>query len=440
MNKFKKLVQTYKTDNKGNVSAMFAVSFLGSFIAAGAAIDLALISKNQNQLQNLTDAAVLAALQYDGSIAEKKEAFKVQLNELSRLSGRTHHPVAKQLSITENETSLVLKVQVESNHDLVLLDQLNTYDSYSVFSQADMGIEDVEISLVLDISSSMNGFRITEAKSSSKFFIDELMGNQSLTGRVSIALVPFGGTVRVPVEMANLLDTPLEHLEDYSKHWIDGEWNQCFEFDADDTKEGILPDGQYRVTPDYYSWNSNNPWCPRAGNEMVPLSQDAKSLKDTIDNLSLSDGTGSDHGMAWGFETLNSAWKNKFPGGLKDKPADNKAKTRKVIVFMSDGGITSQHYVRDQDQIGGNPPYDSHKKQRVNFNDSLSAFYGACDRAKALNMEVFTIGYNLRNNNQATQIKNCATSEVHYIDAFNGDLDKVFGGIASAISPLRVTN
>ena len=143
--------------------------------------------------------------------------------------------------------------------------------------------------------------------------------------------------------------------------------------------------------------------------------------------------------MAWGVETLDPKWKNKFPGGLKDTPANLDDKTKKVIVFMSDGAITSQHYVRDSDKTGA-VPYNSKRRVLIPARDTREAFYGACDRAKANDMEVFTIGFNLTRDSHRSYLENCASSSLHYIDARTGDLDEVFGDIANEISPLRVSN
>ena len=439
MNSRDNIFTRFKNDTRGNVSIIFGLSFLASISVIGAAFDLSLLNKSKQHAQYLADAAALAALQFDGSIAEKEAVFADYIQALAQISGRGEIPVTSHVNIEVSESALTLNAEVYVPHDLVMLHHLKGFDRIGLKTQAQKGIENVEIALVLDISSSMSGARIIEARKATSFFIEQLLSDVTLDNRVSISLVPFGGTVRVPVEMSNLLDTPLEDLEDYTENWIDEKWNQCFEFDAEDTKNGIKPDGEYRVTPDYWSWNRNNPWCPRSGSELVPLTSNKKALIDKIATLTLSDGTGSDHGMAWGVETLNHAWFNKFPAALENTPAANNDKTKKVIVFMSDGGITSQHHVREVNMTG-TVPYNSKRHVRVSFGNSLDAFYGACDRAKTNDMEVFTIGFNLNRTAHKDFLTNCATTANHYIDARTGDLEQVFGGIAAEISPLRVSN
>lgn len=449
------LLKRFKTETDGNVSIMFASSFLATFIVVGAAFDIMLMSKSKAKVQYLTDAAALAALQYDGDVEEKEAAFKEHMASLAEASGHPGGIETSYIMIEETETAFTLEATVNVPHDLIMLQNVNNFEKLSVETSAVMGIENIEIALVLDISSSMRGTRITEAKKSATLFVDELLKDQSLDGRVSISLVPFGGTVRVPEEMRGLLDytdSSEEHLEaslnpasdeddsiDFPEKWIDGKWNQCFEFDTEDIQNGIDPDGSYRPIADFYSWTRTNPWCPLAGSEMVPLTDDADLLEARIETLSLSDGTGSDHGMAWAYETLNNKWENKFPGGLKDTPAENQAATRKIIVFMTDGGITSQHYVRDQDFVG-EPIFNSKRKVRVPYRDSLSGLYNACDTAKAKEIEIYTIGYLLTRNSERAQLEYCASSTSHNLSSNAGDLDNVFRGIAASISPLRTSN
>jgi len=241
------------------------------------------------------------------------------------------------------------------------------------------------------------------------------------------------------------LDTPLEDLEDYSQHWIDQEWNQCFEYDLEDTRDGISPDGTYRVTPDFSSYSRRNPWCPISGNELIPLTDEKNLLLDRIDALTLSDGTGSDHGMAWGIETLNPAWRGRFPGALPNTPATQNSQTKKVLIFMTDGGITAQHQLTEEGLESGNAvPVDTRDfrngRTLIPTRDTRLAFDTACGRAKTNDIDIFTIGFNLANDSVKTPLENCATIPAQYIDARTGDLNGIFERLANEISPLRVTN
>ena len=437
--KLRNVFNRYKSETDGNISIMFGVSFVATLTLIGAVFDLMILNKNKQHVQYLTDAAALAALQFNGTIAEREAVFADHVQTLNRLSRGEDLEFRSSIDIVEVDGALQLTAQLTVPHDLVLLQHLGGPESISLSTTAEKGIEDVEIALVLDISSSMNGARITEAKAAATLFVEQLLDDEELNERIAISLVPYGGTVRVPAELSTLLESPLADLEFYSEHWIDEEWNQCFEYDIEDIREGINPTGAYRVTPDFTSYNARNPWCPISGNELVPLVDDKMLLLDRIDGLTLSDGTGSDHGMAWGIETLNPAWRGNFPGALNGTPADRNSKTKKVIIFMTDGGITAQHHVRENDRVGS-VPYDSKRRTLISIHNTRNAFDTACERAKEDDIEIFTIGFNLNNNSVKTPLENCATTPAQYIDARTGDLNGVFENLANDISPLRVTN
>jgi len=434
------IFKRFKTDTKGNVSIMFAASFVATLTLIGAVFDLALLNKTKQQIRYLTDAASLAALQFNGTNEEKETAFRDYIRSASRLSNGEELLFTSDVNVEVRNGALTLDARISSPYEFVMLQHLGAPPLIDIVTTAEKGIEDTEIALVLDISSSMNGARITEAKAAAKLFIDQLLSNPELEDRVGISIVPFGGTVRVPVELSTLLETPLSELnEDFSQHWIGGEWNQCFEFQANDTELGINPNGAYKETPDFWSWNRTNPWCPTRGNELTPLSNDKDVLTAKVDAFTLSDGTGSDHGLAWGIETLNPAWRGNFPGALDGTPANFTDRTKKVIIFMTDGGITSQHRVRDQDRVG-TPPYNSKRRNLISAANTTNAFNKACDRAKASGIEIYTIAFNIRNNNHKSTVENCASAPSAYVDAGTGQLASVFENLANEVSPLRLTN
>lgn len=443
--KLRNIFNQLKSETDGNVSIMFGVSFVAILTLIGAVFDLMILNKNKQHVQYLTDAAALAALQFNGTIEEREAVFADHVQTLNRLSTGEDLKFRSSIEIVEVDGTLQLTAQLTVPHDLVLLQHLGGPESISLSTSAEKGIGNVEIALVLDISSSMNGARITEAKAAATLFVEQLLDDEGLNERIAISLVPFGGTVRVPVELSTLLDTPLEDLEDYSQHWIDQEWNQCFEYDLEDTRDGISPDGTYRVTPDFSSYSRRNPWCPISGNELIPLTDEKNLLLDRIDALTLSDGTGSDHGMAWGIETLNPAWRGRFPGALPNTPATQNSQTKKVLIFMTDGGITAQHQLTEEGLESGNAvPVDTRDfrngRTLIPTRDTRLAFDTACGRAKTNDIDIFTIGFNLANDSVKTPLENCATIPAQYIDARTGDLNGIFERLANEISPLRVTN
>ena len=432
------MLRTYRENEQGSFSILFVLSLFVAYLSIAVVVDVSKIHQSREKLQFISDAAALYTLKHDSEVEEKPAIFESYVNKLAESMGENIRITTTQINVQETDERISLVASTSAPFELTMVKFMSNFDKVTAHTNTEIGVEDIEVALVIDISSSMKNARITEAKASAKLFVEQLLEDESINGRVSISLIPFGGTVRVPAEMKNLLQTPDGGLEEYSENWIDGEWNQCFELDIDDIKDGIKHDKKYRVIPDFYSWNVTNPWCPRAGNEFMPLTDDAEALKAKIDNFTLSDGTGSDHGMHWGYESLNHYWENKLPGGLEDTPAPYYAGVKKVIVFMSDGGITAQHYVRDQDMTG-DLPFNSRKKTRISYSNALTAFEDLCDKAKAEEIEVYTIAYLIKKTSHKEPLQNCASSETHYVDARSGELENIFKSIAAAISPLRIS-
>ena len=440
MNKQRNIFRRFKNDPRGNVTVMFAVSFVAAISIIGAAFDLSLLNKSKQHAQYLADAAALAALQFEGTIEEKEAVFSEHIQALAQISGGGEVPVTSYVNIEISESALILNAELYVPHELLMLQHLEGFDRIGITTQAQKGIRDIEIAMVIDISSSMEGSKIIEAQAAATLFVEQLLDDEALKDRIAISLVPFGGTVRVPAELSVLLDTPLDQLNDYSENWVDGEWNQCFEYDLTDTQNGIKPSRTYSETPDFSAYAARNPWCPTRGNEFIPLNDEKAVLLDRIDTLTLSDGTGTDHGIAWGIETLNPEWKNRFPGSLANKPEDLTLNTNKILVLMSDGGITEQRFV-PENRRSGEPPYRARGRDTlIPERDTIVAFEGGCDRARADNIEVFVIGFDLRNNADKSLLESCATTLANYISADTGDLEGVFTDIADRVSPLRVSN
>ena len=437
--KFRELLDSYKNNEDGNFATMFAIGFFATFLASAGVMDMMLMMKHRAKLQSLADTAALFSLNHNGPLAEKEEVFFEYLENVNQFHDGLINMEKSSLTFEEKDDVLSISATLSSPIDFIVLQNLSNFSEVTAETEAEIGIQDIEVSLVIDISSSMAGARITEAKKSAKVFVEQLLENQNSDGETSIALIPFGGTVRLPEGMNYLLETPSEGLDEFSEYWLDGEWNQCIELDVQDVKDGIKTDKTYKAIVDFYSWNKNNPWCPTKGNEFVPLTNDVEVLKNSIDDLTLSDGTGSDHGMMWAYENLNSYWKNTLPGGLNNTPAEQDEKTKKIIVFMTDGGITAQHYVRDQDKFGS-LPFDSKKRQRISRNNALSAFYSVCDKAKSNDIEIYTIGYLLTNQNRKNELINCASTSSNYLDANSGNLSGIFSSVANSIAPLRLSN
>jgi Flp pilus assembly protein TadG len=237
-----KILRTYRDNEQGSFSILFSLSLFVAFVSAAVVIDVSKIHQSQEKLQHITDAAALYTLKHYSKVDEKPAIFKDYVNQLAKSMGEDIQITTTKINVNETDERISLVASTTAPFELMIAKFMSNFDTVAANTNTEIGIEDVEVALVIDISSSMKNARIAEAKASAKLFVEQLLEDDSIQGRVSISLIPFGGTVRVPVEMQDLLKTPDEGLETYSQNWIDGEWNQCFELDIDDIKDGLKYD------------------------------------------------------------------------------------------------------------------------------------------------------------------------------------------------------
>lgn len=230
-------------------------------------------------------------------------------------------------------------------------------------SAAEEKISNVEVSLVLDVSGSMDGTRINALRPAAKAFVQTILEN-SETGKASISIVPFSTQVNVGATvMAQYNATRLHDV------------NSCIEFSDTDYTTTALTNlqslthnghfdyagGNYSTSalstvPKYFNcfYGSNTNittiQTQSAKNEILPLSGDLTELQSKIDTMIIDMYTSSEIGMKWGAAMLDPSARAVVPGLVTDglvtstyseRPLDyDSAETIKVLVLMSDGANT----------------------------------------------------------------------------------------------------
>ena len=189
--------------------------------------------------------------------------------------------------------------------------------------------------MVLDISSSMRGSRLTSLKTASTEFVD-IMLNDTTKDSTSINVVPFGGTVNIgedlfeefAVELTAFGTTldPNEATYDIGTavetsdfRFSDG--NYCIEAVQTDYGTNILPRNSRGQVPDFWRWWNNHPWCPEEASSVFLNSNDADEIKSHLNGMVLSDGTGMDIGALWGLKTLSPSFRGELGGDFSDRPS-----------------------------------------------------------------------------------------------------------------------
>ena len=465
-------------NQSGNVAMITALTMVPVLGLLAGSVDIVRATTFKRTLSHSIDSAALAAanLTNTGDIETVVDEY---IN-----SNLSMHPEFKETinvdvqdEVALNSKTITITATGKVDTYFLGLFNINTLP-IEVSATATQSITNVEIALVLDISSSMRGQRITKLKAAASDFVDEMLNGTS-KDTTSISVIPFGGTVNVgPILFTKFAALPtLSTLnpteKDYDKgkkvfdkafRFIDGDF--CLEHPSEDfDNDNVLPLLSRGQVPHFWRWNNFNPWCPLANSGIFMNSNDADDLTNHINGMTLSDGTGMDIGAMWGLKALSPKWKGEFGGDFIDRPAPYDEKTLKVFIVMTDGGITAQDRPEDYayysthtnrststaaDGNGyGNQGNNKNKQVIVdrgnantksNKDQAVGYFKRVCDEAQSQGAVVYTIGFQIKSGSLPdSMLKYCASDASKYYHIESLDIGSAFDAIATSVNALRLT-
>lgn len=373
--------------------------FIIMLAMSGMAVDLMVMEKRRVDTQNVMDGAVIAATalsqerdaeavakDFIASAGFNPDDFVVTVNEVTTTSGRT---AGRQVTIG-----------TRAKQDTIFMGMMGIPTlTMPVLTQATESAGNTEISLVLDISSSMgSNSRIENLKVAAKQFVDAVMPDGG-NGKTSISIVPYFGGVVVGPELLSRLNADgttkqvtgnVPYVGALAKYATEHTDATCVRFAPDDyltrsiTPQQVLP----RVAHFQYGSNDfetptmDDRWCKENRAQILPLETNAGILKTYIDNIVLGVYTGGHIGMKWGVALLDPAMGTVVNGMVDDMILSEDVRgrphlytdgdTQKIIVMMTDGKMTRERDLKDEFKFGpsrvwfsqatadANTPYDGY--------------------------------------------------------------------------------
>ena len=156
--------------------------------------------------------------------------------------------------------------------------------------------------------------------------------------------------------------------------------------------------------------------------ELLPLTTDLDAVKSKINGVVASGLTYMPTGLMWGWRMLD---RHQPFTESSSTPED---KTRNILVFLTDGYNTKSQSVDNM-----------HNGDDRAAADALTAT--ACTKIKEAEIEVFTITFEVIDNDARTLVRNCASDPTMYFDAASGsELTAAFGTIGRTILNPRLTH
>ncbi|GGG81021.1 hypothetical protein GCM10011415_33130 [Salipiger pallidus] len=427
-------------------------------ISGGIGIDMIYTELQRTKVQNTLDRAVLAAADLDNELDPEtvvldymdKMSLGGALSDIDVDEGLNYRVVTADAAVTM--PSNVLK--------LIGIDTL----AATAHAQAEERLNKVEISLVLDISGSMDDYdKLENMQNAAGEFVDTMLidGNEDL---VSISVVPYSEHVNAGPEILSFMNVD----------WMHG-YSHCIEmpnsvFDTTTLDLGRQWEQMQHYQFNYSAYNDRSDTvCPRYDYERIrPWSQDARALKQQIGQLQPRAGTSIFLGMKWATALLDPSTRPIASGMIRNGSVDDAFEGRpldydneevlKTVVLMTDGKNDRSHRIRDwaydseseyahwnrynlqyflNHRVYNYRPSDYYyEKYNAQTGDALLS--SICSAAKDQGILIWTIGFEVEDHG-ADVMRACASSPSHFFRVNGIEISDAFSTIARTINQLRLT-
>ncbi len=407
----------------GAMAVIVAFLTIPLMMTLTAGVNFARAEIGKERLQTAIDSAALTLSRELDDADDPRAVVQAYLE--ANLSGGVINPDAVVFEVVVEDllNGKSAKIRAEASVDLLFSSFYGFDDiSFALSSAAEFSKQDLEISLVLDVSGSMNGARIANLKAAAKDFLDIVLADPTTASNTFVTVIPYSGGVRVGPHFAGYLDPAVDPLT----------FSGCFDSDETIMDDDLLPVGAFgELDPTYRRWSgAGESWCPPAASAAQFHRNDLEPLKTFIDGMTLGDGTGTDGGVAWGLKALSPDWVGLLPGGQADRPAPYESETVKALIVMTDGRILPQW--RPNGSGGHEIKYD----QGVAENN----FATVCDLARAKpNVSVYAVGFEVPDPAMLLLLQDCASDPSKYYEASGAEIATVFSLIARELTELRLT-
>ncbi len=486
-------------NEQGAISAFAVVCFLTMFIGAGMGIDFMRQEAHRAELQDAVDRGVLAAATFTKD-TDAKATVRAYLRSTNYASGDVQLIVDDNPGLSSNSVKATASYDLSTFFlRIVGISSLPV----QAYGQAIQGVSNIEISLALDISgsmarertvmtpattASMNAYpypseltwggnaadvsRLDLLRVAASEFVDEVLSEEN-TATTSISLIPFAGNV-------NLGTTVFDSLNKNRKH----SYSNCIDFAGNTFNDTNFPSNNSARQTEHFQWFAFEAdyghdaawgWCPSDTQAVTYLANDATTLKKRISEFTAHDGTGTQNAMKVALSLLDSRSNDlvqtlvnagEVSSDFSHRPSPfGNGETMKVIVLMSDGGTTNQIRVRHshyKKENGDGTIYNTERpywatnslgvheqwiagrsasKEETTRDVARQRLIDLCNMARAENVVVFTIGFDLNPESYAySDLQSCASNEQQFFAATGSGLADAFASIATTITKLRLVN
>lgn len=341
-------------------------------LIGGMAIDFMRYEYDRTRIQALADTSALSAASLRRTGVAEVEAEEIVSDWFTK-AGLQDSLVNVRGTGTLNQRSVLIDTKTRTLPLFLHMAGLEELKSVGG-GEAIEARTNVEISLVVDISGSMEGSKLRALKDAAVEFVEELLDETS-EERVSISLVPYNGQVNIGQDLRNRYNITDRHNLSYCVDLPSSSYNQTALSPSLAMRQHVFAD-TYNTSDSSNSWNTTyrspeqvtNRWClANSANQIRPLSNNPVQLASQINNLVAIGATSIDAGLRWGAALIDPsarpvvsslAYAGRVPEVFEGRPvAYDDADTKKVIVLMTDGEHFPNEYVAAGYRGGASPIY-----------------------------------------------------------------------------------
>lgn len=453
------MIRRFHRDEDGAMVFFSIMLLMMILLIGGIGVDLMRNEMTRSRLQSTLDRAVLAAADLDQQL-DPQEVVQDYFDKASMGDYLSSVQVAEGI----NFRTVTASAEAEMDTTLMHLAGIKTMKA-PASGTAEERIENVEVSMVLDISGSMrDNEKLTNMQTAARRFIDTVLRGDD-NDNVSINLVPYSEHVNIGRDLFSLLNKNYRHDFSYCLEIPDSFFgyaslNQTYRYDQ----------------AQHYQWNYNgqdndrtNTVCPRYDYETVTaFSRNATNLKQQVDEFRPRAGTSIFMGMKWGVALLDPSSNNLVNGLVAKGAADavfydrpksySDPDTLKTIILMTDGKNdrsnrinssvydNSSHYAHWNNynfwwylnRYVSSRQHSQWYYQKYNAGQGDNLTDAICDVAKDKGIVIWSIGFEV-DDHGANVMRDCASSPSHFFRVEGIEIRDAFESIARQINQLRLT-
>lgn len=443
-------------DTRGSVVTIIALAITALIGMVGLAVDTGRAMMVESKLQSAVDAAGLAAgASLSTSDVNALATKYIRLNFAQGIQGAELGTVTSTVSANNQIITLTVNATLPTTFMKIFGTDYVTISATSEITRTNKGLELV---MVLDVTGSMAGTKITALRTAATDLVNILFGANATSPNLWIGMVPFSQTVNIGTSRAAWLDGT-------AFNWGPTSWGGCVDArwasgrDRNDDPPSIERFRAY-YWPDHDTHNnwitSANPltysldtvgtsqrgpnaYCPAP---VLPMTNVKASITSAITTLQPAGNTHINLGAVWGWRMLSPRWRGLWGGTMNanNLPLDyNTPLMNKAIIIMTDGTNTMSNNVRSAYGYlsDGRLGTTNGANAVTQLNNRLTS---VCNALKAQNVIIYTVLFQETNTTIMNLLRNCATTPDYFFDSpTEAELQTAFRTIGDSLANLRIS-